>query len=386
VAAGTFVVAVVAVITPELIEIYSFTASEIGLLTSVLMLAGCLAWIPMGVAAARWGGRTLGLGIALMIAGSVVFALSSSLGGFLAARLLQGAGAAALVPTCTALVARDVVPRLRQRVSGICAAGAGLGVLLAMLVMPSIQGAGGYRTVSLAAAGILLLLGGGALAHPAVRAIPAEAGEGASVRAAWRALGPAASSPRLWLLALMNSGAAAVAVCLVVWTPIFLQDQKGVSLAVAAYLSAGLGVAHALGGQATAGLSARLSRPLTLFVSLALVTVLTALVPAPAATAAAFILFSLAMFFSATVSRPSRASLLEIVTPGGTEPSAGFLGLTAALGTVFAPWLYGVALDAYGTGPRDSGYQTAFLVAAAFAAVGVGCALLYLFTASRRPA
>jgi len=58
----------------------------------------CAGGIPMGIAAARWGGRVIAVGVFLMAAGFVLFALSDSYGWFLAARLVQGLGASAAVP------------------------------------------------------------------------------------------------------------------------------------------------------------------------------------------------------------------------------------------------------------------------------------------------
>ena len=44
------------VITKELQDKFTFSGAEIGLLTSIFMVAFAVGAIPMGLAAARWGG------------------------------------------------------------------------------------------------------------------------------------------------------------------------------------------------------------------------------------------------------------------------------------------------------------------------------------------
>ena len=90
---STLTLALMAVVTPELQEEFGFSASQLGLLTSVFMFASGAIGIPAGVAAARWGGRVLAISCAFFVRGSLVFALSSSYAGFTLGRLLQGLGA-----------------------------------------------------------------------------------------------------------------------------------------------------------------------------------------------------------------------------------------------------------------------------------------------------
>lgn len=380
-----FLIAVGAVVTTELIEIFSFSSAKIGLLTSVFVLACCLAGIPSYRAAARWGGRMLAIGVALAVVGSAVFALSSSFVGFMGARFLQGAGAGSVVAMSAAVLTGKVVPRLQDRALQICSLGAGPGVVLALIVMPGIQGAGGYRTVFLAAAGIVFVLGAGPLAHPAVRAIRSDGAEGIPLRVTPKALADAAAHPRMWLIAFMNAATMAVAVTLVLWIPIFLQDQKGASLASAAHLSAWLGVACLVGGAIGAVAAAQIAKPFVPAALLGLMTAAAALVPVPAATAAAFGLFMVAMFLSALTIRRVWSAVSRVARPEQVKPAKGFLSLTTFIGAGLAPWLYGVALDAYGAAPREPGYVVAHLVVAAFAFVGAVCAVVNALLVRKRP-
>jgi MFS family permease len=58
--------------------------------------------------------------------------------------------------------------------------------------------------------------------------------------------------------------------------------------------------------------------------------------------------------------------------------ATGFLNLTNLLGTLFAPWLFGVLLDAYGTAKGESGYLGGYLLLALFPFLGTIAALLYM--------
>lgn len=380
-----FLLAVCAVVTTELMEVFSFSSAKIGLLSTIFTVACCCAGIPAYSAAARWGGRMLVIGVALAVGGAVVFALSSSFAGFLGGRFLQGAGAGWAVAVSAALLAGNIVPRLHDRALGISIMGAGLGFILALAVMPAIQGAHGYRTVFLATAGIVFVLGAGPLSHPVVREIRSGgSGGGISLRATSKGLADVARQVRMWPMALVHAAATAVAASLVLWMPIFLQDQKGAPLAFAADLSAWLGVAYLLGAPVGALAASRVDRRPLLAVWLVVMTAATALVPLPGTTAGAFVFFVLAMFFSAMTIRYVWWTVSRLARRGLVSPAKGFIGLASLIGAAIAPWLYGVVLDLYGAAPREHGYKVAHVILAGFAFVGLLCAIAYAsFTRAR---
>ncbi len=284
----SFLNVVMPVVTPQLRETYSFSSSQIGLLTSVFMFTFCAAGLPMGLGAARWGGRMLAGGIGCVVAGSVLFALSSSFGWFLGGRFLQGLGAATVIPVCVPLIAQAIVPGRRDRAFGIFGAGMGAGTVIALLVLPSIQGVGGYRAVFLAIVGVALVIGTVVLSKKAVRSLPPHGRMGVDFAQQMKALGALVRSPRVVLLILIGTTTSAVSICLIVWTPTFL------------------------------------------------------------------------------VPRPQEVA-----------PASGLIGLTNMFGTVFAPWIFGVILDAYGTGEGQDGYLVAYLVLALFPLVGSIAAVAY---------
>ena len=78
----------------------------------------------------------------------------------------------------------------------------------------------------------------------------------------------------------MNFTVVAVVVGILTWTPEFFHDQFGSSLAVAAYLTAAIGVSQTVGNPLGALAMKRWSKPAVLVVGLALTALATALVPA----------------------------------------------------------------------------------------------------------
>jgi MFS family permease len=86
---------VMAVIGPVLAVEYGLTASELGLLSSVLFLAYCLWQLPMGVLLDVYGPRRVQTWMGLLAAaGCALFAVSDGIGGFMIARAMIGVGIA----------------------------------------------------------------------------------------------------------------------------------------------------------------------------------------------------------------------------------------------------------------------------------------------------
>lgn len=160
------------IVGKDLEERFAFSGSQIGFLTSIFMLTFAIGAIPMGLAGARWGGRTLLAGAGVYAVGCVLFALSASYPWFLVARFLQGVGGSTVIPVSNPLMAQTIGPRYHARALGIFGTGHGLGVVAALLILPSIQEAGGYRGTFLVAAAIAVAIGLAALAQKAVRARP----------------------------------------------------------------------------------------------------------------------------------------------------------------------------------------------------------------------
>lgn len=368
-------------------ERFSFSGSQLGFLTSIFMLAFAVGAIPMGLAAARWGGRTIIAGFALFVLASVLFAFSASYPWFLVARFLQGVGSSTVIPASNPLMAQAVASRYHNRSLGIFGTGHGMGVVAALLIMPSIAEAGGYRAVSLAIAGIAVVVALIGLAQKPVRAKPLHPEGVPSFSALMRGVGAVALNRSLLLLALVNIGVMAIVVGILAWTPAFLHDQRGASLAVAAYLTAGIGVAQMIGNVAGAVAMARWGKPFVLLTGMAVMFAATALVAVVPGFALVIVCVVIAGFLTMVLFPAIMGSVPDIVArPEQVGSASGFLNLTNLFGTLLAPWLFGVLLDVYGTATGESGYLSGYFLLALFPFLGTIAAAFYMAARRRRAA
>jgi len=136
----------------------------IGLAVGAYGLTQALFQVPLGMLSDRLGRVPVILGgLAMFIAGSVLAAVSDSVGGVVAGRFLQGAGAVS--STLTALLADATRAEVRTRSMALYGAGVGASILLALIFGPVIAGSGGVQSLFFAcavvaaiAAGLLALL------------------------------------------------------------------------------------------------------------------------------------------------------------------------------------------------------------------------------------
>ena len=175
---------------------------------------------------------------------------------------------------------------------------------------------------------------------------------------------------RLLLLILVNIGVMAIVVGLLAWTPLFLHDQRGTSLSVAAYLTGNLAGAAAM---------SRWGKPFVLAVGMGVMFLATALVPFVPGFVLVFACVTVAGFLTMAVFPAIIGSVAEVVDrPEQIGPATGFLNLTNIVGTWFAPWLFGVLLDSYGTAPGRSGYLLGYMLLALFPFLGTLAAVVYM--------
>jgi MFS family permease len=374
------------VITKELQDRFSFSGAEIGLLTSIFMVAFAVSAIPMGLAAARWGGRTVIVGAGVLVLGSIMFAFSSSYPLFVVARFLQGVGGATVLPVANPLMARSISSRFHARCMGVFGLGWGLGIVAGLLILPSMDKVGGYRAVFLVSAGIAVIIALVGYAQKPVRARPDHPEGVPTFRGLIDGVAAVATNRKVLLLCVMNIGVMAIVSGLLAWTPSFLQDQRGASLAVAAYLTAGVGVAQLIGNPVGAAVMAKRGKPFVLLVSLAVMFVATALVPAGPGLVLPFVCVMIGGFLTMAIFPAIFGSVPDIVArPDQIGVATGFVNLTNLMGTLFAPWLFGVLLDAYGKGVGTHGYLWGYLFLALFPLLGTIAAVTYAATTRRRP-
>jgi MFS family permease len=135
---------------------------QIGVAIGIYGLTQALLQIPMGMASDRWGRKPV------IVFGMLVFALGSawagyadSIGGVIAGRALQGAGA--ISAAVAALLADVTRPQVRTTAMAILGAGMGLAFVLALVLGPVVAGQIGvdgifWLTAALALLGIPLVL------------------------------------------------------------------------------------------------------------------------------------------------------------------------------------------------------------------------------------
>lgn len=355
------------VVADQLAAKFGYSDSQLGLLTSAFMLALGVTAIPWGLVGARWGGRTLAVGLALGIAGSLLCAFAASYGGFVAGRLLQGVGLGVIVPAVGSVIPAATAARFRGRVWGVFGTGHGLGVVLALLILPSVAAWGGYRGVFLTSAGLIALFGVVALAQPAVRQKPGHCGDGVGARALARALGTTLANRQVLLLCVFNLAALAVGVGALVWTPPYLQAEFGASVGTSAYLTAGLGVAQLVGNPLGALAMARWGKKAVIVASMLLMVACTALVPFLPGLWLVFVFVTLAGLLTMTYFSPLFAGIAEVTRdPAQVGAATGLLEVFGFVGALVVPWLFGLLLDATG---QQTGYLAGYLMLAGIAAV-----------------
>jgi MFS family permease len=358
------------VVTKELRDSLGLTNADIGLLSTVFMGFYGVSGISSGVGAARWGGRLLALCCGCFVVGSVIFAFSSSMGGFLVGRAIQGIGGGMVIATCSPVMAHALPRERLGRAWGILGAGWGLGSMAALLIMPSIQSAGGYRAVFLTTAALGLVVGAAALSQRAVRALPQYAEGATSFRALVRSLGAVVTNRRILILGLTNTAALAMGVGVLVWAPSFLQDIHGSSEAVSLYLLAGLGAAQFLGNPLGAMGQAHWGKLGVIVGSLVIMVVVTAAIGVIPGVALIFLMVLLSGFFSMFFFPPMLSYIPEVVAkPEQVGPATGINTLMGFAGSMIAPAIFGLFLDA---GDRSgTSYLWGFVMLAAFGLIAL---------------
>ncbi len=128
----------------------------IGMAVGAYGLTAALFQVPLGALSDRIG-RTpvIILGLGVFVAGSALAAMSDSIYGIIAGRLLQGAGA--ISATLSALIADSTRKEVRTRSMAIFGIGIGLSFMVAMVAGPLLAAAFGVRSLFWIAAGLAVV-------------------------------------------------------------------------------------------------------------------------------------------------------------------------------------------------------------------------------------
>ena len=363
------------VVAGQLHDELSLSDSQLGLLTSVLMLALGATAIPAGLAASRLGGRVMIFACGLFVAGSVLFALSDTFGWLLVGRGLQGIGGGMTVPASSVVLTNSLPPEKRGRAWGIFGIGHGLGVMVALLIMPSVAKAAGYKGVFLTAAALAAGLGLAVALLPQVRALPDRPERFPSARHLVRSVRTVGANRRVLLLALFNVTTLGVGVGALAWTPHYLGVQFGSSTCAAGQLTAMVGAAQLIGNPVGAAAMSRWGKLPVLTVSLVLLALTMLLVPFAWSLTTVCILVTLAGFLSMSFFSPLYAYIPFVVRkPEQVGLASGMVNVFGFGGALLTPYLFGLILDHMGDG---SGYLAGYQLLTAFAVAGVIGAILF---------
>jgi predicted MFS family arabinose efflux permease len=136
--------------------LYGATPLLIGVAVGGYGLTQALLQMPFGALSDRIGRVPVILfGLALFVAGSIVAAVSSTIYGVIAGRLLQGAGAVSA--TLTALLTDATRAEIRTRTMALLGIGIGSAFLLAVVLGPLIAAATSVRSLFWVAAGLAVV-------------------------------------------------------------------------------------------------------------------------------------------------------------------------------------------------------------------------------------
>jgi predicted MFS family arabinose efflux permease len=269
----------------------------------------------------------------------------------------------------------------QARALGIFGSAHGVGVIGSLLILPSVQNAGGHRAGFLLTAGISAALGLIALTQRPIRSRPAASDTRVTITRTLREVGAVALNRKMLLLAVVNIGVTAVIVGILTWTPSFLQYQRGTGSDMAAYLTAGIGVASLLGNIAGAAAMARWGKPFVLLSSLLLMMVSTALAPVMPGAGLAIACIVVSAFLTLVMFPAILGSVPDIVSDSRQVGAAsGFLNLSNLVGSFLSPWVFGLLLNQYGSSAGHKGYLAGYLWLALFPFLGSIAGAFYMRT------
>ena len=154
------------------------TAGLVGLAMGAYGLVQAVFQVPFGIASDRWGRRpVIALGLVLYAAGSVVGALATTIGGVIAARLVQGSGAVS--GPVTALLSDLTRSEVRTRAMAVIGISIGGSFVISLVAAPplvALIGVHGLFWVMAALAMLCLVLLFTAVPSGPGRAVPRAAG------------------------------------------------------------------------------------------------------------------------------------------------------------------------------------------------------------------
>jgi MFS family permease len=224
----------VGVIAPDLAAELSLSAADIGLLSSAFFFAFAAVQLPLGIALDRFGPRKVLLVCAgITVAGAIMFAVATSAGGLIAARILMGIGCSSSLMAPLALYAKRFPPERFATLIGLQLGLGTIGTLFATAPLAYAAAGIGWRATFMAVGGLTLL--GGLLVAIVVRDDAPAAGASPVRRETFResvaGLAAVLRTPSVGSLFLMHwTGYATFALLAGLWGAPYLTDVYGYDL------------------------------------------------------------------------------------------------------------------------------------------------------------
>jgi len=227
-------------IMPLLMDALGLSVGGAGMLMSVFAVTGLILALPSGLIFQKAGARVTGiLAGGSILLGAVLGALSTSTGGLLASRVIEGIGTSFMAVLAPAIIAQWFVAKRRGMAMGIWAAWVPIGTAAMLLIAPTLAQAAGWRWVWWFGAGYALVVT--ILYLVFVRPAPVRATGTVEPSAAMPGSGVTSAqvlrNRNIWLLAAAFGAFNAAAVGLGTYMPTFLNSVRGMSLAQASVVS-----------------------------------------------------------------------------------------------------------------------------------------------------
>ncbi len=209
-----------------------------GWIVSILSVMGASIGIAGGMLGVRFGAvRTLAAGLIFCAVGGLWGALSTSGGSILISRLIEGLGFILIVVPGAAVIAGATQGPARRLAFGIWGAYMPVGATLTIIFSPLAISAVGWR-------GLWVVIAVACLASlwPVIRYLNVSLPQSAAVSSlsSTKVLGAVFRRPGVWLASLIFSAYTLQWISLMIWLPTFLIEGRGLPIATAAWMTAGV--------------------------------------------------------------------------------------------------------------------------------------------------
>lgn len=327
-----------------------------GLLMSFFALPGIFVAIPAGILADRYSQKLIGvLSLALMIAGSLLFAVGDSLTMLAAGRIVSGVGSMILLVVLPQLLAQWFVGREMGVAMGIFNTAMPLGTILSLNFLSLLAETLGWRTSIWVSAGLSLL----ALAIFAMlfTSAPERIERKASPESLFH--GIRATGMPIWLVGVAWMLFNAAVISLFTFTPDLLRTS-GFSVASAGFFTSLVMLPALILSPAVGYLMDKIDRKRTI-ISIGAVVIAALIIWVPAATGQMLLLMVLIGVAQAFVPAPIFALTPEVTAPERLGLGFGILSTCLNIGIVAGPALVGMVRDITGN------YQASYTLMSVFA-------------------